>query len=128
MNRKRPMIALLVVAACVGVSCGPEFDYLEIDVVSEPTFDVVVDSDVVRLPAGTTVMVAAYPTSSNRKEYDSNTELQLTSENPVVFSVSPGLHRNEFAFSGIAPGETQMEVRVDGNLEDYLDVVVTAND
>ncbi len=127
MSRKRPMIALLVVATCVGVSCGPEFDYLDLYVVSEPAFAVDVGSDAVRLPAGATVVVTAHPRSSKRKDYDSNTDLELNSENDAVFAVNPGLHRNEFAFIGISPGQTRIEVRVDGHLEDHIDVVVTAD-
>ena len=72
------------------------------------------------------VVVEATPISDNANEYDSSYKLDFFSQDRDVFRVFRREDRREFVFVGVAPGNTCVEVEIDGRAEDCIDVTVEA--
>lgn len=121
------LLGLLILGLFIA-SCHPEFDYLDIDIVSGTPFPVIVERNKIRMPSGTTIIVEVEPESSRRKDYPSSADVELVSENSEVFEVREGMKEREFSFSAITPGVTVMKVYIDGHKEDSISVTVDSRE
>lgn len=117
------LLGLLILGLFVA-SCHPEFDYLDIDIVSGTPFPVINDKNEIRMPSGTTIIVEVEPVSRKRKDFSSSTEVELVSEDEAVFKVREGMQDREFSFTAITPGVTVMKVYIDGDEKDSISITV----
>ncbi len=126
MNSKRiwRMIAALGMAVILS-GCDPEYDSVDFRVISDPPVDVIVKSDSIELTSGVVVMVKAKLLDDDGDEFASGDDVQFVSQNISVFTMRNGVEEREFALIAVSPGQTTLEVQVDGKVKDRLDVVVT---
>ena len=114
-------VALLLAAA----GCSPDFSHVELEPLSTPPVPVSVRGSRVEMPAGVAVVVKAELQSDNTRPYDSSHSLDLLSVDRVVFTTYPRAEERQFVLVGINPGETCMDVVIDGDVEGCVPVTIT---
>ncbi len=119
----RAFAAFSLLGAALG--CQPDFGVLEFDPISTPPTSIQLRSFLIEIPAGVAVVVEAKPISRNDVVYGSDTRVDLISQDRDVLVVQRRSDRRQFALVGVAPGETCVEVFIDGRSEDCIDAVVT---
>ena len=122
-SRAIASVLLLSLAAC-----QPKYDGLIIEPVSTPPTSVTVRPFLFELPVGVAVVISVRPRSSGFEHYDSNTRVELVSLDRSVFNVQRREKDREFVLVGVSPGETCVEVRVDGVPQECIEAVVRAQD
>ena len=116
---KRQLAQALVVAACgLGVGCGPSYERLDIDLLTDPPRSVALGS-VIELSLGTVAVIRVEPISSS-EDYDDDVHVSLESRDDSVLTVEPALEDHSFALIAMGEGETCVEVFVDHELEECL--------
>lgn len=120
MTSQRLLFALFALTAC-----RPDFGYVELEPLSTPPVPVSVRGSEVELPAGVAVVVKAELQSDNARPYDDSYMLDLLSQDRVIFTTYPRDTDYEFVLVGVNPGETCMDVVIDGHTEGCVPVVVT---
>lgn len=106
------------------LACAPDFGGLDIDLVAGPT-EAQVDADGVVVPEGSVVAFEATPIPlQDRREYDEDDELTLSSLNEEIALVAPGTRSGLWTVLGIAAGETELEVLINGKVETRIPLVV----
>ncbi|TPV92900.1 MAG: hypothetical protein B7733_23360 [Myxococcales bacterium FL481] len=128
---RRLLDAVLFLAATVGLvvvgsGCGPCYESLEVTAVTTPASAVVL-SPGFELAAGTSVTVEVEPVSrSDRPAYNDHTWVGLVSQDPEIFRVeADAADPRRFALVGVAPGETCVDVQINGFVEDCIPATVT---
>jgi hypothetical protein len=112
----------LVLGILVGVSaCGPDYDGLEITLVGGDAEQI--DRDGMVVMEGRAAVIEVDPRSS-RKDYDASDELTLESSDAEIARVDPGVHVDTWMVMGVAPGDAEVRVRINGTVEDRLTVTV----
>lgn len=114
------------VLATSTLACTPDYGTIELEAISSPPGYVVVDrygSDL-EIPAGTAVVVRTDIDSSTRTEYDSANRLDLLSRDRSVATTFRRPNRWEFVIVGLNPGQTCLEVVIDGDAEDCIPMLV----
>ena len=119
------MRRFLVVSSIVAGGCAPDFGRVELEPLSTPPVPVSVRGSRVELPAGVAVVVQAELQSDNARPYDENFTLDLLSQDRVVFTTYTREETNQFVLVGINPGETCMDVVIEGHVEGCVPVTVT---
>lgn len=106
------------------LGCAPDFGGLDIDLVAGPP-EAKVDADAVVVPMGSVVAFEATPISlQDRRRYDENDELELSSLDEDIALVAPGPRGDLWTVLGIAQGGTELEVRINGKLETRVPLIV----
>jgi hypothetical protein len=105
-------------------ACQPSYAGLSIEPVSIPPTSVTVRSHLFELPVGVAVVISVRPRSSSQEPYASSAWIELVSLDRSVFEVKRRDDPREFVLVGVAPGETCVEVRIDGVPEECIDAVV----
>jgi hypothetical protein len=77
------------------------------------------------MPAGVAVVVEAELLSDGTRPYDDSFALDLLSQDRVVFTTYQREDPREFVLVGINPGETCMDVVINGDAEDCVPVTIT---
>jgi hypothetical protein len=113
------LVLLLAMAAC-----QPNYNGLAIEPVSTPPTSVTVRPHLFELPVGVAVAISVKPRSSSQEPYHSSARVELVSLDRNVFDVKRRDDPREFVLIGVAPGETCVEVRIDGVAEECIDAVV----
>ena len=116
---KRSIVLLALLAGC-----APDFGHVELEPLSTPPVPVSVRGSRVELPAGVAVAVKAELFSESARPYDDTNSLDLLSQDRVIFTTYPRAEPYEFVLVGVNPGETCMDVVIDGDAEGCVDVVV----
>ena len=116
---KRSIVLLAMLAGC-----APDFSHVELEALSTPPVPVSVRGSRVELPAGVAVAVKAELFSESARPYDDTYSLDLLSQDRVIFTTYPRAEPYEFVLVGVNPGETCMDVVIDGDAEGCVDVVV----
>lgn len=119
---KRALLALLAVAA---VGCGPRYQAITFTLLNNTPLPVVVDEDGIEIPVGIAASVSARLHSSSMIEYDQEA-LDLDSKDRGVLASDPGPGARTFVLTGVAVGETCLEVQVEFAEEDCIPVKVVA--
>lgn len=128
---KREFGAVLTLAAALATAgtllagCTPEYGRVELDAVagSDPA---TVSSDGITVVEGATVVFEADLRADFRKRgrYDAIDEVRFSSNDDAIARVVPGLHWDVWIVLGGSVGVTQLDVIVNGQLEDTIDVEV----
>lgn len=102
-------------------ACGPDYDRTEITNVLASPLGGSVDYRQINVHSGMVVKAKILPYN------DSNERMscRLRSLDPRVVDVLQVVNDGDFAFLGLAPGRTQIEVRADDRIILVLDAVVT---
>jgi hypothetical protein len=116
------VLGLCVALASTG--CQPSYNGIAIEPVSTPPTSVTVRPHLFELPVGVAVAISVRPRSSSHEPYASNARVELVSLDRNVFDVKRRDDRREFVLVGVAPGETCVEVRIDGVPEECIDAIV----
>lgn len=125
MRASSKCLALAAMLLSLG-ACQPQYAGLSIEPVSTPPTTVTVRPHLIELPVGVAVVIAVRPRSSSSEFYSSSTRVDLVSLDRSVFNTQRREDPREFVLVGVAPGETCVEVRIDGAPEECIDVVVRA--
>ncbi len=118
------MIAVLGMAVILS-GCDPVYDHVVLTVISDPPVDGMVNSASIELTSGVVVMVKTRLLDDDGDEFSSGDSVQFVSQNSSVFKMKNGAEEREFALLAVSPGQTILEVQVDGKVKDRLDVVIT---
>ena len=118
----RPFIVL---TALVAGGCAPDYSHVDLEPLSTPPAPVSVRGSRVELPAGMAVVVAAELQSDNSQQYDESSSLDLLSADRYIFTTYQREEYDQFVLVGVNPGETCMDVMVDGRREGCVPVTVT---
>lgn len=113
-------LVLGVVALVVG-ACGADYDGLEISLVGGDAKDI--DRDGMIVTEGRAAVVEVEP-RSRRRDYEATDELTLESLDESIARVDPGVQVDTWMVMGIAPGEVDVEVRINGSFEDRITITV----
>jgi len=119
--RAFPKLAALALASAALAGCGPDYDHTEIVGIVPSRLGGRIDYTRVEVPVGMVVKAHIAP-------YNDERELMPTSVrslDPSVMEVSSVITDQDFAFLGLRPGVTQIELRAEGELVLVLDAVVT---
>ncbi|MEM6989950.1 MAG: hypothetical protein AAF721_05620 [Myxococcota bacterium] len=119
----RGALAALAFSALAG--CAPSYGSIDFDAVSTPPVSVTVRSFLIDMPAGIAVVVRVKPISDNANDYDASYNVDLFSQDRDVLTVHRRNSRREFVLVGVNPGETCLEVEIDGRPEECIDVEIT---
>jgi hypothetical protein len=127
MNNRNWMFGMIAVLgmAVVLSGCDPVYDRVDFNVISDPPVNVIAKSASIELTSGIVVMVKARLIDDDGDEFASGDSVQFVSQNISVFKVKNGVEKREFALIAVSPGQTTLEVQVDGKVKDSLDVVIT---
>lgn len=106
-------LLLMGLAGSALVGCAPDFDHLEIDLVTVPPLPVSVRPTNVELPVGVAVGLTATPFDTNGEKMEDDVVLALIPQNPSVIGVETTLDDRSFVFFGVGPGTTSISVDVD---------------
>jgi hypothetical protein len=117
--------SISVLAMFVTAGCAPDFSHVELEPLSTPPVPVSVRGSRVEMPAGVAVVVEAQLQSDNSRPYDDSFQLDLLSQDRVVFTTYPREEERQFVLVGINPGETCMDVVIDGDAEGCVPVMIT---
>jgi hypothetical protein len=118
------LVALMLLGAG---ACTPRYDVLELEWISGPA-QAEVSSSELSVPEGRLVVFSVDPVSAGLRDYDAIDELELTSESPAVARIEQGLATGTWMLMGVAQGQTMLEVRINGELEDRIAVDVIAQE
>jgi hypothetical protein len=119
-------LGLISVAAALGLAlltgCGPDYDHTDISSVRASPLGGSVSYTRIDVPAGmvVTAHIAAYDDKHNTMSVD------LRSRDATVVEVANVVSEHDYAFFGLRPGVTQVELRADGKVVLIVDAVVTA--
>jgi hypothetical protein len=95
------------------VGCTPDFDHLEVELVTVPPLSVSVGPTNVELPVGVAVGVTATPFDTDGEEMEDDVVLALIPLNASVIGVETSIDERSFVLFGVGPGTTSISVEVD---------------
>ena len=113
-------LAALMLMACVR---DEKYDGLSFDIQSSPPVPVSVEGDRIELVAGIAVKVEVRPRSAGRS-YSRNDQVSLRADDDSIFEVYGAEDPREFVLVGLREGESCLEVRINGRMEDCIEVRV----
>jgi len=110
--------ALLLGVGLVG--CGPDYDQTRIDGITKSDLGGSIDHSRVEVPVGMIVKAHIAPMNDDNKVMKG----ALSSLDPSIMEVRGVVTEYDYAFIGLRPGATQIEVRADDKLVLILDAYV----
>ena len=111
--RSTRALVMMALAGSALVGCTPDFDHVELDLVTLPPLAVAVGDRNVDMPVGVAVGVIATPFDTNGEEMDDEVVLDLISENQGVIGVETSVDDRSFVLFGVGPGTTTISVEID---------------
>lgn len=113
-------LGLVAVLAAGAAGCAPDYDRTEITAVRPSLLGGRVDRSRIEVPAG--LIVTAHFVSYN----DDNKVMGMTlrATNPEIVEVSPVISEYDYAFIGLKPGVTDVEVLADNKVVLIISAVV----
>ena len=114
----RPMLGWTLCACLLVAGCGPSYERLDIDLLTDPPRKVSVD-DGIQVSLGVVAIVRVRPISSS-SSYDSDEVVRLDSRNDSILTVEASTEHRTFALIGMSEGETCVEVSVDGDFGECI--------
>ncbi len=116
---------LMLLAGLLVGGCGPSYDGLRVTVL-EGAETAEVDSAGIELVHGRVVLFEVEPRSSGNKDYEVSDIVELASTDEAVARIEPGVKVDTWMMLGVAPGEAELEVRINGTAEDLIPVTILA--
>lgn len=127
MTRHIPRFGLLLgTLAALGAAagCQPHYNGLEIRYINGTGE---FSAAGIEIDEGQALAVEVTPVSDNRfEDYENFDIVELVSFNPTVMVVSPATDVNHFVLIGASPGNTGVDVSINGRDVDTLDATVQA--
>lgn len=124
---RRPHIIFFGLALiATAPACQPSFGYLEVTVRSSPPLPVSVRDHRFELPVGVAVLIAVEPMSDNINDYVETDRLDLSPSDAAILDIEPGPESRTFVLIGVNPGETCVDVYINGRAEQCIPAVVNA--
>ena len=120
MRRLACLLPLLGLAAC-----QPQYDDLRFSEVrnrNPQTF--YISSNEIQVPVGIAAAVRVEPEERGWKQYEEFHLVELESRQPSVLDVRPGPELDQWVFLGRAPGVTEVQVRIRGQVVDHIQAEV----
>lgn len=114
-----------IVLSMMLCGCAPDFSHVDLEPLSTPPVPVSVRGSRIEMPAGVAVVVRAELHSETSRPYDDHYSLDLLSQDRVIFTTYPRAERDEFVLVGVNPGETCMDVVIEGDVEGCVPVTIT---
>lgn len=115
---------LIVLASLAAASCGGAYDRLELFVIGGDR-RTEVSTERIRIGEGGVVVIEARAESdADHGEYNGLEELELRMSDSRVARVRKGVLKDSWVINGAEPGDTVMQIRVDGQLEQVVPVRV----
>ena len=115
---------LVAVACLVATSCTGAYDHLEIYVIGGDRRSEV-STERIRIGEGGVVVIEARAEHDlDHGEYNGLEEFELRMSDSRVARVRKGVLKDSWVINGAEPGDTVMQVRVDGELEQVIPVRV----
>lgn len=123
MNRRSKTLLTASLLACLaGVAgCGPDYERTDITNPRPSPLGGRVDRSRIEVPAGMVITAHIIP-------YDDDQEIMpidLRSRDTGILEVAGVITEHDYAFFGLRPGTTQIELRADNRLVLVIDAVVT---
>lgn len=123
----RPNRLLPLLGVTLGLAgCQPHLGYLEIEVKSSPPLPVSIHNHSFEVPVGVAVLIHVEPVSDNINNYVATDSVELTSQKSSVLDVEPGPDDRTFVLVGASPGDTCVEVYINGASEECIPATVLA--
>ena len=121
--RRVAVLATAAVTAALLAGCGPEYDHTDLTLGHAPPKPLAGHVDYARIQVSVGAVVTAHIVSYD----DDHKEMAagLRSKDPTVVEVTGVVSPGDYAFLGLRPGQTEVEVRADGHLVLILTAVVT---
>lgn len=109
------------------LGCQPDFGTIETVAISSPPGSVNIEryGTYVEVPAGVAVVIRTDIDSRTRTEYEDDTRLDLLSKDREIATTYRRPSPREFVVVGLNPGETCLEVTIEGDAQDCIPVTVT---
>ena len=107
-------------------ACQPRFGYLEITVKSSPPVPVSVRDQAFEIPVGIAVLIHAEPVSDNMNDYVATDDVDLITQKSAILDVEPGPDDRTFVLVGVSPGDTCVDVFINGSREECIPATVLA--
>lgn len=111
--RSAVAVAMMALAGSALVGCVPDFDHVELELVTLPPVPVSVGQRNVDMPVGIAVGVIATPFDTTGEKMDDDVVLDLVSDNETVIGVESSVDDRSFVLFGVGPGTTSIEVEID---------------
>jgi len=113
-------LALVALLAAGTSGCAPEYDHTEITGIRQSMLGGRVDRARIEVPAG--MIVTAHVVSYN----DDNKVMGMTlrAKDPEIVEVTPVVSEYDYAFIGLKPGATDVEVLADNKVVLIISAVV----
>jgi hypothetical protein len=121
--RRLATIALVAGAASALAGCGPDYDHTDLAIGKAPPKPLDGRVDYARIQVSVGAVVTAHLVSYDDDHKEMATDLR--SKDPSVVEVAGVVSPGDYAFLGLRPGSTEIEVRADGHLVVVLKAVVT---
>jgi hypothetical protein len=120
-----PRIAILGLGALLTLAaCGSPYETLEVQRIAGDAQASLSDG-AMEVTEGRVVVFEAKPiAASSHRDFDALDTLQLRATDPDVATVARGLATNTWMLIGGRAGETDLQVRVNGELEEIISVRV----
>ncbi len=117
--------ALIAVALVLGTGCDSRYETVELERVAGAD-DASVQRDGLSVPEGHVLVFRAQPRAiQGRRDFDVEDRVELRIGHRSVAKVEPGVLADTWMLFGRAAGQTALEVRVNGVVEERIDVTVT---
>lgn len=113
-------LAMLLVPLAL-VACGPDYDRTEISGVVTGKLGGSVNVSRVSVPEGS--IVKAHLVSYDTDDKTMTAEIRSADER--VLQVAPVVTKDDWAFLGVAPGRTTVDIKADGHTVLVIDAIVT---
>jgi hypothetical protein len=104
--------------------CGTAYDHIEIFVIGGDRRSEASPSGVRIGEGGVVVIEARAVPAEEHSDYTGLESFELRMSDPRVARVRRGVLRNSWVINGADPGDTDMQVRIDGDLEYVIPVRV----
>ncbi len=103
------------------LACGPDYDHTSIDGVVTGKLGGSVD--IARVTVSEGAIVKAHIVSYNTDK--KTMAMDIHSADESILQVKPVVSSNDYAFLGLAPGHTTVEIKADGDTVLVLEAIVT---
>ena len=120
-------LLLCAALALPTLACSPSYMAVELEAVSNPPVGVTttIRDDEVEIPVGVVMAVKVTPLSDNATPYERSDRVRLRGKDTSILDVEPTEDERVFVLIGVSPGNTCIEVEINGSNKDCIDASVT---
>ncbi|GMV42697.1 MAG: hypothetical protein AMXMBFR64_44130 [Myxococcales bacterium] len=117
--------ALLLSLALLLAACGPDYSHMEFEQIAISPGTLTFTSEKIVMSEAAAARVSAQAYWDNGEAIDTGeTSVRLTSADPDIFGADTIIGDSALLFYGIAPGDSFLVVRVDGDVVERIPVKI----